>query len=109
MININALSIVGILLIVYSIIVFIIPPKFMNGTFGIKTKMTSINEEIWYSGQRLLAISLIILGLIFGIMGLFKIQEKYMYIVLAILLIASWFRIKNVIDIILEKRYPNFK
>jgi uncharacterized membrane protein len=69
----NIDSLVGIFLI--AICIFIFPPKFGSTFYGVTTKWTLKNETIWAVGQKLFAISIIIIGLIFFVIGNFNLRE----------------------------------
>ena len=96
---------VGTFLILCAICVFIIPPKFGNTFYGITTKWTLKNEAIWASGQKLFAISIILIGLIFLTIGNLKIREDIPSVFKVMLLIGLWSVSKLIVHKILEKKY----
>ena len=102
----NGNTTIGLGLLLYAILIIIFPPKFGNDRFGIFTKMTMRTKEIWLHGQRLLAYSLLIIGLIFLIISLIEIENKHQYFFSILLLFTYWKLTKYIIDKILLKKYP---
>ena len=102
--NINIL--VALFLALTGICTFVFPPKFGNVYYGITTKWTLKNETIWAAGQKLFALSIIIIGLIFFVIGNFKLREEVPSFSMVILLIALWSLSKYFVHKILKKKYP---
>ena len=98
---------IGIFLIIFSICTFIFPPRFGNIFYGITTKWTLKNETIWAAGQKLFAISIIIIGLIFFVVGNFKLREGVPSFSMVLLLIGLWSLSKYFVHKILERKYPH--
>jgi uncharacterized membrane protein len=98
---------VSIFLITFSICTFIFPPKFGNSFYGITTKWTLKNETVWAAGQKLFAISIIIIGLIFFVISNFNIREDFPSFSMVLLLIGLWSLSKYFVHKILERKYPD--
>jgi hypothetical protein len=96
----------GLVFILYSIAVILFPPKFDNIFFyGFSTKWTTKTETTWHEGQKLFAVSLIITGLIFSILGGLKIDDNIPPYGMYALLIILWTLSKFVVHKILAKKY----
>ena len=95
---------IGLTLILYAIITFVFPPKFGNVFYGVTTKLTLKNETIWAAGQKLFAISIFIIGLVFLLIGALKLRTD---IPSFLLLIVLWGLSKYFVHKILEKKYPD--
>lgn len=65
----------GLFLILSACVMLVFPPKFGNFFYGVRTKWTMINEVLWAAGQRLFAYSIMVIGIIVCIMGIFHIDE----------------------------------
>jgi uncharacterized membrane protein len=102
--NIDLLG--GLFLIFFAILILVFPPKFGNIFYGVTTKWTLKNETIWATGQKLFAISMIIIGLLFFAIGNFKQDEDIPSFSMVILLIGLWGLSKYIVHKILEKKYP---
>ena len=98
---------VGLLLILCSVAIFVFPPKFGNVFYGITTKWTMKNGSVWAAGQRLFAISISLMGIIFMIIGSLKIREQIPAFIMVLLLIGLWNSSKYIVHKALAKRYPN--
>ena len=96
----------GLFLILFAILILAFPPKFGNVYYGVTTKWTLKNETIWATGQRLFAISIIIIGLLFFVIGNLKLHEDIPSSLMVILLIGLWGLSKYIVHNILEKKYP---
>jgi uncharacterized membrane protein len=103
----NAFITIGLVLFLYGLVTLIFPPKFGNDMFGICTKMTMLNKEIWKHGQKLLAYTLMSFGLINAIIGLIRNKYQVDYWIGVLLLIAFWQLTKFIINKILTKKYPD--
>ena|SRR5258705_12211253 len=96
----------GLFLILFAILMFVFPPKFGNVYYGVTTKWTLKNEAIWATGQRLFGISIMIIGLLFFVLGNFKLHEDIPSFSMVILLIGLWGLSKYIVHKILDKKYP---
>ena len=86
---------------------FIFPPKFGNVFYGASTKWTLKNETVWAAGQKLFAIAIIIMGVIFFVVGNLKLREALPSFSSVFLLIGLWILSKYFVHKILERKYPN--
>ena len=102
----NIEIIIGIFLIAIAICNYFFPPKFGNVYFGVTTKWTRKNETVWTEGQKLFAISLIIIGLIFFIVGELRLRDITLSFSSILLLIGLWSLSKYFVHRILERKYP---
>ena len=98
--------IVGLLLVLAGIFTFIFPPKFGNFFYAAAAKWALKNETVWGAAQKLFAISTIIIGLVFLVIGIFNLREKTPSFSMVLLLIALWSLSKYFVYKILEKKYP---
>ena len=98
-------TLVGVFLILCSLSILIFPPKFGNKFYGITTKWTIKNESVWASGQKLFAISVIIIGLAFCVIGNLKIREEIPSPTMFFILVALWMASKYFVHKILQKKY----
>ena len=103
----NCNILIGIFLIIVGICTFIFPPKFGNTFYGAITKWTIKNETVWAAGQKLFAISIIIIGLIFFVISNFNIREDLPSFSMVLLLIGLWNLSKYFVHKILERKYPD--
>jgi uncharacterized membrane protein len=103
----NCNILIGIFLIIVGICTFIFPPKFGNPFYGIITKLTLKNQTVWAAGQKLFAISIIIIGLIFFVISNFNIREDLPSFSMILLLIGLWSLSKYFVHKILERKYPH--
>ena len=97
----------GLILILYAVVVIILPPKFGNYFYGIRTKLTIRNKIVWAAGQRLFAFSIIGIGFILLFVGIFKIDEKMQPFLLVLLLISLWVLAKYIVHKILLQNFKN--
>lgn len=95
----------GLIFILYSIAIILFPPKFGNIFYGFRTKWTMKNKVTWYDGQKLFAVSLIITGLIFSILGGLKIDDNIPPYAMFALLIILWTLSKFIVHKILAKKH----
>jgi hypothetical protein len=72
--NWNGFTSMGLALIIYGVVIVLFPPKYGDDIFGIYTKITMRTKDIWLRGQKLLAHSLLSMGLIYVITGILKKQ-----------------------------------
>ena len=98
---------IGIFLILIATCTFIFPPKFGNVFYGVTTKWTLKNETVWAAGQKLFAISIIIIGLIFFVIGKLNLREDVPSFSMVLLLIGLWSLSKYFVHKILERKYPH--
>ena len=96
---------VGVFLLLISICTFVFPPKFGNAFYGVTTKWTIKNETIWVAGQKLFAISILIIGLVFLLIGIFKLRTDIPSFLMILLLIRLWSLSKYFVHKILERKY----
>jgi uncharacterized membrane protein len=104
----NIDSLIGIFLILIAICILIFPPRFGSTFYGVTTKWTLKNETIWATGQKLFAVSIIIIGLIFFVIGTFKLREGIPSFTMVVLLFLLWALSKYSVHRILERKYPSF-
>jgi len=97
---------IGIFLILLATCNFIFPPKFGNVYYGVTTKWTIKNETIWFAGQKLFAIAMIIIGLIIFIVGELRLRGDVLSFSTVLLLIGLWSLSKYFVHKILERKYP---
>ena len=95
----------GLLLIIYSLIILVLPPKFGNIFYGVRTIWTLKSNAIWAKGQRLFAIAIMLIGVIFSFLGSFKLPDQIPNNVMFLLLIALWTLSKYIIHKILSNKY----
>ena len=98
---------IGLFLMITAICILIFPPNFRNLFFGINTKWTQKNENVWADGQKLFAKSIIIIGLIFFVIGNINIRESLPSFSMVLLLIGLWNLSKYIVHKILERKYPD--
>ena len=99
----------GLFLILWSLAIFIFPPKFGNFFFGVCTKGTMKNALAWANGQKLFAVSTLIIGIIFlGLGSFIKINEPNHPFFFVLLLIGLWNISKYLVNKYLENKYPDF-
>ena len=104
----NYISLVmGLAFILYSTAILLFPPAYGNLFYGFPTKWTLKSKETWYTGQKLFAVSTIILGLIFSILGGFKIDDNIPPYHMVLLLFTLWAVSKFFVHKILAKKYPS--
>ena len=92
---------------IVGICTFIFPPKFGNTFYGIITKWTVKNQTVWAAAQKLFAIPIIIIGLIFFVISNFNIREHLPSFSMVLLLIGLWNLSKYIVHKILERKYPD--
>lgn len=102
----NGYTTIGLVLIIYGILILLFPPKFESNMFGISTKMTMKNKDIWLHGQKLLAYALLAMGFIYIILSILQLLVIIQYWVLVILFMVFWVLTKFSINKILSKKYP---
>ena len=102
----NIEIIIGIFLMLIATCNFIFPPKFGNVYYGVSTKWTLKNEIVWAAGQKLFAISMNIMGLIFFIVGELRQLDVTLPFSAVLLLIGLWTLTKYFVHKILERKYP---
>jgi uncharacterized membrane protein len=98
---------IGLFLCLISIGTLVFPPKFGNVFYGISTKWTTKNESIWVAGQKLFAISILIIGLVFLLIGVLNLRTDIPSFVMVLLLMVLWSLSKFFVDKILERKYHN--
>ena len=103
----NCNILIGIFLMMVGICTFIFPPTFRNPFYGVMTKWRLKNETVWADGQKLFAISIIIIGLIFFVISNFNIREDVPSFFMVLLLIGFWNLSKYFVHKILERKYPH--
>ena len=99
--------IIGIVIILYAVAILFFPPKFGSHFYGIRTKLTMRNKKVWAAGQRLFAFSLIGIGFVFSIIGVFKIDDKIRGFPMVIGLIALWVLARYFVHKILVDKFSN--
>jgi len=104
--HLNIYIYIGIFLVLSSVCIFIFPPKFSNVFYGVTTKRTLKSATVWATAQKLFAISIIIIGLIFFVIGNLKLPEEIPSFSMVILLIGLWNLSKYFVHKILERKYP---
>ena len=97
---------VGLFLILCSLCIFIFPPRFGDDFYGITTKRTIQNKTVWAAGQKLFAVSGIVIGVIYIVMGNLKLGDEIPDFVKVILLFGLWNLSKYIVDKTLDKNYP---
>ena len=97
---------IGVFLLLISICTFVYPPKFSNAFYGVTTKWTLKNETIWAAGQKLFAISILIIGFVFLLIGILKLRTDIPSFSMVLLLIGLWILSKYFVHKILERKYP---
>ena len=97
---------IGVLFLLISMSIFLFPPKFGNTFYGISTKWTLKNETIWTYGQKLFAISILIISFVFIIIGILQLRENIPSYLMVFLLIGLWTLSKFIVHKILERKYP---
>ncbi len=97
---------IGAFLLLISICTFVFPPKFGNVFYGVTTKWMLKNETIWAAGQKLFAISILIIGLVFLVIGILKLRTDIPSFAMVLLLIVLWSLSKYFVHKILERKYP---
>ena len=95
---------VGLFLLILSICIFIVPPKFGNDIYGITTKWTLKSETAWATGQKLFAISILIIGLIFVAMGTLAIRYEIPNFAKVLLLIGLWNLSKYIVAKVIRRK-----
>ena len=98
----------GLFLVLYSLAMFIFPPKFGNFFYGVCTKGTMQNAFAWAKGQKLFAVSLLAIGIIFFGLGSFIINDQVHPFFYVLLLIALCNISKYLINKYLGNNYPDF-
>jgi uncharacterized membrane protein len=102
----NYISLIsGLIFILYSIVIILFPPGFGNSFYGVHTKWTMKNKVTWNYGQKLFAVSLIIIGLIFSIAGASKIDSDIPPYAMFVLLVILWSLSKFIVHKLLAKKY----
>lgn len=71
-ITLNYITLIGIALAIYSLLLFLFPPKFGNIYLGFNTLKINSSEKVWFQGQRLMALALIFMAFFFILMGNLK-------------------------------------
>ena len=97
---------IGLFLLLISICTLFFPPKFGNVFYGVTTKWTLKNETVWATGQKLFAISILIIGLVFLLIGTLKLRADFPSFLMVLLLIGLWSLSKYFVHKILERKYP---
>ena len=103
----NIETFIGLFLILSATCIFIFPPKFGNIFYGASTKWTLKNETVWAPGQKLFAIAVIIMGLVFLGISNIKPGEAIPSFSMVLLLIVLWNLSKYFVHKILERKYPD--
>jgi uncharacterized membrane protein len=96
----------GLIFILYSIAIILFPPKFGSIFYGIRTKWTMRNKVTWHHGQKLFAVSVFMIGLIFSILGGLKIDDGISGYGMFALLITLWALSKFIVHKVLIQKYP---
>jgi uncharacterized membrane protein len=105
----NIDTLIGIFLLIISLSLFVFPPKFGNTFYGITTQWTRKNETIWAAGQKFFAISILLIGSVFLIIGMLKLRADIPSFAMFFLLIVLWMISKYVVDKILERKYAQHR
>jgi uncharacterized membrane protein len=82
-----------------------VPPKFGNAFYGITTKWTLKNENAWADGQKLFAISILLIGLIFVAMATLTMRYEIPNFAKVLLLVALWNLSKYIVNNLLRRKY----
>lgn len=96
---------IGLFLLLIAICTFVFPPKFGNVFYGVTTKWTLKNETIWAAGQKLFAISIFIIGLVFLLIGTLKLRTDIPSFSMVLLIVGLWSLSKYFVHKILERKY----
>lgn len=98
---------IGLMLIIYSIVILVFPPKFDNWFYGVRTSFTLKNPTIWAEGQKYFGISILGIGFIFSILGSFNIPNLIPNVAMVVVIIVLWGLSKFIVHKILLKKFPN--
>lgn len=101
----NFTFVIGLVLILFSVIMYVFPPAFGNYWYGVSTKVTMENNNTWARAQRLFAYAIFIMGLIFSVLGYLKLEEKIHPFPMVILFIGLWGLSKKVVHNVLKNKY----
>lgn len=99
---------IGSFLVLCSLALVFIPPKFGNDYYGICTKWTMKNETAWAAGQKLFALAIFVIGIIVGVLGSLKIHKQIPHFAMFALIIVLWNISKYLVHKKLAKKYANF-
>ena len=87
------------------ILSILLPAKFTNIYYGVKTKWTTLNPDSWKDGQKLFAFSYFCIGLIYFILGILKVTvEDIGFFSVLIIIIVHKLSI-FLVDKILARKY----
>jgi hypothetical protein len=70
--TLNYITLIGIALVVYGFLIFLFPPKFGNIYLGFNTLIVNSSEKVWFQGQKLMALALIIMAFFLILLGNLK-------------------------------------
>lgn len=99
----------GIVFIICGFILFKYPPENVNGVYGYKTPFSMKNKDVWNVAQKYGGISMMILGLINAIIGIWsifkpliinnrKIQELFLLISVIVMIIVDEIHLRKVFN-----------
>jgi multisubunit Na+/H+ antiporter MnhE subunit len=97
---------IGLYLILTAVFLYFFPPKFGSFFFGVRTNMTMKNKIIWAAGQRLFTYSYLAIGLIFSIIGVFKIDEIIRPFPMVVIFISLMALAKYIVHRLLVSKFP---
>lgn len=97
---------VGLFSVLFSLIILIFPPKFGSDFYGITTKQTLRDKTTWAAGQKLFALSLIAIGVLFILIGNTNLRDTIPAFAKFALLIGLWISSKYIVNKIIETKYP---
>ena len=96
----------GLLLIVYSCFLYFYPPSFRNFWYGIHTRMTESNSQLWSVGQKIFSYLIFTMGVGLTVCAATKIVSQNHTFELILIALVLWKFLKFVVNRGLEKRSP---
>ena len=102
---VNFLSLTGFFIILYALILYYFPPKYLSIWYGINTSTTKKNKMNWYRGQKLFSFIILGIGIIFVVLGATAVIPKQHEFTFMLFLFAIWNLSKFIINHFIEKQY----
>jgi hypothetical protein len=100
----NFSVICGLLLVLYAVTIIIFPINY-GSYLGVRSKLTLKSKIIWKIAQKSFAFSLIGIGLILSIIGIFNIDDKIQRLPMAMIFIGLWILAKYFVNKYLVVRF----
>ena len=98
---------IGLFFMLIGITMILLPPKFGNFLYGVRTKITMKNKTVWANGQRLFAFLFLTIGVIFSLISVLKLDEVIKPFPMVLLLVFLYKLIEYFIHKFLVAKFPD--